>query len=294
MYMSMTGFGRTQTEVPFGTINLEISSVNHRYQDITVRLPREFAGWEPWFHQRLRRYFRRGKLQCRMELLWEPSVKRGHINPEVLASYYNSLKEVQAELGHGAELSIESLTQLPGVVEVPKFDSEGGEDHEELFGKIIDDTVKKWLDMRRAEGQHLRADVLTHLEELEKIIKEIEGKWQAAKDAAFEMMKSRVAETLESLGEQLDSARYLQEIVILTDKWDVSEEIARLYSHINKFKMTGEAEEPMGRKLDFIVQEMNREVNTLDSKVADAGIRWLAVNAKASLERVREQIQNLE
>ena len=148
--------------------------------------------------------------------------------------------------------------------------------------------------MRETEGAHLREAVLLDVVALEKLVNSIEEKWQPTRDAAFEAMKTRMSETLEKMGQNLDEGRYMQEIVILNDKWDVSEEIARLKSHIKKFRATGEEKESSGRKLDFIVQEMNREVNTLDSKIADAEIRWLAVEAKACLERIREQIQNIE
>ena len=107
-------------------------------------------------------------------------------------------------------------------------------------------------------------------------------------------MKKRMEDSVASFGEQLDQGRLLQELALLTDRWDLTEELARLRSHIAKFISTGEEKDSSGRKLDFIVQEMNREVNTLDSKVADAEIRWLAVEAKATLERIREQIQNVE
>ena len=117
---------------------------------------------------------------------------------------------------------------------------------------------------------------------------------ESAEKTLSEILEIDAAETLEKLGEKLEEQRYMQEIVLLTDKWDVAEELARLKSHIAKFRSAGDSDESAGRKLDFIVQEMNREVNTLDSKVADAEIRWLAVDAKAALERIREQIQNLE
>lgn len=294
MYVSMTGFGRTQTEAPFGTINFEISSINHRYQDITVRLPREFSSWEPWFHQQLRGFFHRGKVQCRMEVVWEPSVKGADINGEVLSKYYRDLEKVQNEIGLLEEIRIENMLSLPGVVENRRFEDRSDDDYEALFKNMIEETAKSWLAMRRSEGEHLKTEILTHLGELEDLVEKIEGEWAKAKDGAFEAMKARLTEALESVGEELESARYLQEIVIMTDKWDVSEELARLHSHIEKFKQTGGENKPIGRKLDFIVQEINREINTLDSKIADASVRWLAVNAKAALERVREQIQNLE
>ena len=140
----------------------------------------------------------------------------------------------------------------------------------------------------------MKDEVLTHLTELERLSALIEDKWMPARDQAFELTRQRISEMLESLGGKLEESRMMQEIAVMTDKWDVSEEIARLKSHTAKFRATGEEAESSGRKLDFIVQEMNREVNTLDSKISDAEIRWLAVDSKAALERIREQIQNLE
>lgn len=295
MFMSMTGFNRAQAQARFGTLTLEISSINHRYQEISVRLPREFASWEPWFHQKLRKYFRRGKIQVRMEALLAPSLKTGRINREILDSYCSELLQIRNGLGQEGAFSLEHMLSLPGVLEQPKFEEEDEpEKLEFFFEKLIDAAAKGWLEMRALEGEHLRDEILGHLTELERLACEIEEKWLTAKEAAFSSMKARVAEMLGSLGEKLDEGRYLQEIVILSDKWDVSEELARLKSHVAKFRQTGEESEPSGRKLDFIIQEMNREVNTLDSKIADADVRWLAVNAKAAIERMREQIQNLE
>lgn len=295
MYISMTGFGKGQIQTEWGTLNLEISSVNHRYQDISVRLPREFASWEPWFHQQLRKYFRRGKIQMRMEAVFAPSLKTSRVNREVLASYCAELVAVQREQGQVGELSLENMLSLPGVLELPRFDDEDSTGNlGEIFEKLISDAAGSWLAMRNLEGGHLRDEILIHLAELERLTSEIEEKWQAAKDTAWQTMRERISEMLASLGEKPDEGRYLQEMVILSDKWDVSEELARLKSHIAKFRMTGDEDEQSGRKLDFIIQEMNREVNTLDSKIASAEIRWLAVDAKAALERIREQIQNLE
>lgn len=296
MYVSMTGFSRAQIQTRWGTISLELSSVNHRYQEITVRLPREFASWEPWFHQKLRNVFRRGKVQLRVEVLWAQEFKTAKICRDTLASYYHEFASMRQELGLSSEgVDLERLSSLPGVLDTPRIDGdEDGGALEEIFVKILEESSVSWQQMRETEGAHLRAEILRHVDCLEGLVSEIEGKWAFARDAAFEAMRTRVSETLEKLGEKLEEQRYMQEIVLLTDKWDVAEELARLKSHISKFRSTGDGGESAGRKLDFIVQEMNREVNTLDSKVADAGIRWLAVEAKACLERIREQIQNLE
>lgn len=295
MYVSMTGFSRSQIQTSWGTLTLEISSVNHRYQEISVRLPRDFAGWEPWFHQKLRKLFRRGKVQARMEVLWAQSFKTGRVNRDVLEAYCREMMEVRRSLGVQLTPNVEQAALFPGVLDVPRFEEEDeAKGVEEVFSELIDTAAKSWQKMREAEGAHLREEVLTHLGTLESLTAEIEKRWQPTRDAAFEAMRTRVSETLAKLGEGLEESRYMQEIVLLTDKWDVSEELARLKSHIAKFRAVGEDSESTGRKLDFLVQEMNREVNTLDSKVADAEIRWLAVEAKAALERIREQIQNLE
>jgi len=295
MYVSMTGFSRSQAEQPWGTLSLEISSVNHRYQEIYVRLPREFSSWEPWFHQKLRGCFRRGKLQVRMEVLWAPAYRMGRINKEVLSSYCDELLQIQRSMGQARELELEMILSLPGVLDIPRLeDSVPLDKLEFVFGRLISDAVASWDLMRRAEGSHLESEVNAHLGELERLISDIEKMWLPAKDAALQAVRTRVSEVLQNLGERLDENRFLQEIVLFSDKWDISEELARLKSHIIKFRSSGGDAESAGRKLDFIVQEINRELNTLDSKVADADIRWLAVEAKAALERVREQIQNIE
>ena len=295
MYVSMTGFSRSQTQCPWGAVSIEISSVNHRYQEISVRLPREFSSWEPWFHQQLRKLFRRGKVQLRMEVLWGQDYKSGRINKDILLGYAGDLLAVRRSLGLSEDINVESLTALPGAIDLPDF----GEDEEDsaleaVLEKALKDAAASWQKMRETEGAHLHDAVMLDADCLEKLVSVIEEKWLPTRDAAFAAMKARVSDALEKLGENLDESRYMQEIVILSDKWDVSEELARLKSHIAKFRAAGDDKESTGRKLDFIIQEMNREVNTLDSKVADASIRWDAVEAKACLERIREQIQNLE
>ena len=295
MYVSMTGFSRTQIQRSWGTVSLEMSSVNHRYQEIYVRLPREFSSWEPWFHQKLRKDFRRGKLQVRMEVLWAPSLKMGRINKDIMSSYCEELMQIQRMIGQAKDLQLENVVTLPGVLDIPRFeDSTEKEELEAAFSELIEQGLSSWQKMRETEGEHLKEEVLIHLTELERLSALIEEKWLPARDQAFDNTRQRITEMLESLGGKLEESRMMQEIAIMTDKWDVSEEIARLKSHITKFRSTGEDTESSGRKLDFIVQEMNREVNTLDSKISDAEIRWLAVDSKAALERVREQIQNLE
>ena len=296
MYVSMTGFGRVQEEMDFGSVTLELSSVNHRYQEIYVRLPKEFSSWEPWFHQKLKRFFRRGKVQVRMDVLWVSGMRRAKLNRDVLDHYYQELEAAWVALGQSTSIGIESLLSLPGVFDTPSFTEESGnmESREQQLTLLLEKGVLSWQKMREQEGLHLKEEVLLHLGLLTNLADKISRLWSPARDLAFAAMKKRMEDSVASFGEQLDQGRLLQELALLTDRWDITEELARLRSHIAKFISTGEEKDSSGRKLDFIVQEMNREVNTRDSKVADAEIRWLAVEAKATLERIREQIQNVE
>ena len=296
MYISMTGFGSAQAEREWGTVSLEISSVNHRYQEIFVRLPKELGTWEPWFHQKLRTSFRRGKVQARVEILWAASALSGAIDKEILSQYYREISEVRDELGQERDISLDALVSLPGVLDVgARIRVARDEGTEELLAGLLADATSNWKEMRAAEGGHLEAAIEEHLAALEKLAGEIAAKWGPAKDAAFEAMRERIARALEASNvASPDDARFAQEAVIIADRWDVSEELARLASHVKKFRQIGPSDDSVGRKLDFLVQEMNREVNTINSKVADADIRWLSVEAKAALERIREQIQNLE
>lgn len=299
MYISMTGFSSTSRTMEWGTITLDLASVNHRYQEIFARLPKELSSWEPWFHQKLREAFRRGKVQARVEILWAMGSLAGSINKDVICRYYNELSELRNSIGQQEDIALEALVSLPGVLDTQeRMRLAHADETEALLSELLSAGVESWQAMRAQEGSHLEEAVSEHLGELERIAGEIAQKWAPAKDAAFAAMIERVRKALDAAGtSQIDDARFAQEAVILADRWDVSEELARLASHIEKFRQTGRAEkskESIGRKLDFLVQEMNREVNTLDSKIADAGIRWLAVEAKAALERIREQIQNLE
>lgn len=293
MYVSMTGFGRAEEEREWGRLTLELSSVNHRYQEISVRLPREFATMEPWFHQCLRGAFRRGKLQARLEVAWAASSVAAVINTDVMSDYYRQIADFRGAIGMRADISPDALLNLPGSLDAPGKMSLG-DDAETILSGLIDSATKNWNRMRQSEGDHLKDAIESHMADVERFMAEIGRMWPEARDAAFETMTARVTAALSSVGIPPDDSRFAQEAVILADKWDVAEEIARMASHIAKFRETGESGAPEGRKLDFIVQEMNREANTISSKVSSADIRWMAVEVKTSIERVREQIQNLE
>ncbi|MDR3331008.1 MAG: YicC family protein [Synergistaceae bacterium] len=296
MYVSMTGFGSATLERGWGAATLELSSVNHRYQEIYVRLPRELSSWEPWFHQKLRGLYRRGKVQVRVEVMWSAALLAVSINREVLSGYYYELREVGNSLGAGREISIDALVNLPGVLDMQdRARLAVGDETEEMLTELLCLGAKAWNGMRSTEGGHLYAEVNEHLRALEDHMTAIGDMWEGAKDAAFAAMLARIRTALGASNMSLpDESRLAQEAAIIADRWDISEELARLRSHVAKFREAGSSQESVGRKLDFLVQEMNREVNTINSKAADPDIRWRAVEAKTALERIREQIQNLE
>ena len=295
MFTSMTGYGRAQIDRDWGSLTLELWSVNHRYQEVSVRLPRELASWEPWFHQKLRRGFRRGKVQGKLEILWSASRKSGRVNRPAFLHFFRELDALRRETGEGGDIALDRLLALPGVLEVPVLEGEAGsETPEVLLEALLEEALSAWGRMRATEGATLWEEIRRHLESYEGWIRRIEEAWGGARDRAYEATKGRIRELLDAAGVAPDEHRWMQELAYLADRWDVSEELARIRSHLAQFRRMGDEAEGSGRKLDFLIQELNRETNTLDSKVADAAIRALAVEAKAALERVREQIQNLE
>ena len=294
MYVSMTGFGTASEERPWGTATVELSSVNHRYQEISVRLPREISSFEPWFHQRLRGLFRRGKVTARAEIVWSAAAPALALNKEALMAYYREISSMRDAMGAERDISLDALVNLPGVLDMSPRAVFGGDNIADFLSGLLDRAAENWNDMRCGEGAHLKEAVGLHMNEIERLMREMGNAWTGARDAAFEAVTERLKNALASAGIPADESRFAQEAVIFADKWDISEEIARMSSHTAKFREIGESGVPEGRKLDFLAQEMNREANTVNSKIMSADLRWLMVEVKSAIERIREQIQNLE
>ena len=295
MYVSMTGFSRTQLDTPSGVYTLELSSVNNKYQDIQIRLPKELSGMDFWLTQRLRGAFKRGRLHARVYFTPVSGFVSLSLNKEVLLAYVQDLDKIAAETGRMAP-DLGACLSLPGVMKenVNEISENSLLDAEKTLSTLLANGAEQWQQMRLAEGLSLKREIDQHLNALSGAVNQIESHWTHCRDAAFLTLKARVCKMLNTLEENLDQGRLLQEIALITDRFDISEELARFKCHLDKFIESADDCESSGRKLDFIVQEMNRELNTMGSKVADSTIRMLAVEAKTSLERIREQIQNLE
>ena len=292
---SMTGFSRAVEKGDLFSINLEISSLNHRNQEIAVRVPRELSHLESMVQQSLRVASRRGKIQVRIDITWDPAVNSARIEPEVLKGYVQELDHIRRELGLEGELDLGSLLSLPGVLSSREMDNPQLEDIlSETLMKVLGKGIQEWDSMRVEEGGHLKEAILHSLGKYQEAARSIGEKWSLSRDRALEAQKERIRQIFDVDGATVDENRVAQEIVLAADKWDITEELARSSSHVDKFLGLVHNDEVSGKTLDFLLQEMNREVNTIAAKVQDSEVRWLVVEAKGFLERIRELVQNVE
>ena len=292
MFLSMTGFGRASRNFPWGTAVFELTSVNHRYQESTVRLPKELASLESRIAASLRTALRRGKIRFSAEIVWAPGFNVAKLNEEAIFSYCSQLKRLSARLDVPAARDLASLLVLPGICDLPNASRK--DENAEVWDALLEEAVNALMEMKKSEGAKLAAAVESDLAELARLIGLLAERWNTASSEALENLKTRFGKVMERFGLELDPNRVAQEISLLADKWDVSEELTRLSAHIAKFREIASGKDSEGRKLDFLIQEMNREANTMGSKVGDAEFRWTVVEAKSCLERIREQIQNVE
>jgi len=291
MLASMTGFGRGAVSFEGGTFTAEIRSVNHRYSDFAIRLPRTLSNFEPRIKESIKSRVARGYINY--QLTWDREEKdqsQLSLNEDVIHRYMDLFRGMNQEFGIEGKPTVETFSRLPDV-----FRQESQEwDEEELWAWVEKATglaLEKLIEMRLREGETLAADMLQRLDLMEKHV-----------DSANLRSPQRLAKLEESLreklrslaGSDLDENRLLTEITYYADKWDFSEEDVRFRSHLNAMRQTINKGGVVGRRLNFLVQELNREVNTLASKANDAQIAQLMVSVKEEIEKVREQVENLE
>ncbi|MCL2147084.1 MAG: DUF1732 domain-containing protein, partial [Synergistaceae bacterium] len=270
--LSMTGFSRKSADYLWGTLNLEVSSVNHRYQEISVRLPREFSSFEPVLISKMRTMLGRGKIRLNVEILWNPEYKMVTIDSSLLKGYWEQLYQIAEEADCIQNMSLTDLLSLPGVCDTQK-NSNIEKEIEDAILSMLGELVDNLLEMKIKEGEMLAKDIALQLESFSRIIDLIGNEWQDVIPEALAALHVRLEKFLAEAasGITADPARLAQEIAIMSDKWDISEELVRSRSHIEKFNemMNGETDDKdndrktenngVGKKLDFLVQEMNRE-----------------------------------
>lgn len=293
MLYSMTGFHRVRKDYSWGTLTVELSSVNSRYLEIAVRADRELLSFEPLIQNALRSCLARGKVTVRAEVRWASKLMRERLNGDILREYYREIQKLQGELG-GPVPAVTSLLYLPGVTESSSLMNETSGEVQPAFFELLNQCTDGLMKMRALEGEALNRDILQNLQKYDDLLEEMDARWRDASPQFFDDYRIKITKMITQLGYEVDPARLVQELVLLADKWDISEELIRSSSHTSQFRTLLKNGGPVGRKLDFLVQEMNREINTMGSKLASTELRWRVVDGKTLLERIREQIQNVE
>lgn len=292
MPRSMTGFGRGEALGEGKKFTVELKSVNHRFSEVMLRLPRGMISLEEKARRYIQSRLARGRIDgfITVENCGEktPAVK---VDKALAASYYKAMEELLNDLGISSEIKPEHLLALPNVVSV----EEPPEDIDSFWPVLeqaLTQAVDRLLEMREVEGIRLQEDLSARLDQIRNITGDIEKRAPGVVEEYRLKLTQRLQEWIND--STIDPNRLMAEVVIFAERSSITEEIVRLYSHVAQAGETLKLEEPIGRKLDFLLQEMNREINTIASKASDLQIAKESVNIKSELEKIREQVQNLE
>ncbi len=288
----MTGYGRAQKILSGRDILVEIRSVNHRYFEYSSRIPRVYNYIDEKLKTLLKSSVSRGKIEVSVTVnSIEGKDSVIHINKSVAEGYVTALRSVSQELQLNDDLQLSNLIKLPDIFNVQK----AADDEEQIWNDISEvagDALASFLKMRKEEGAKLRDDVLQKAALIEKMVGEVEKISPETVENYRAKLTARLEEVLAN--KDFDEQRIITEAAIFAEKIAVDEETVRLRSHISQLRLMLDTDEAIGRKLDFIVQEMNREVNTIGSKAQNLNITKIVVDMKAEIEKIREQIQNIE
>ncbi|HIR85735.1 MAG TPA: YicC family protein [Candidatus Limivicinus faecipullorum] len=292
MIKSMTGYGGAKGSVEGLEISVELKSVNNRYLDTSVRLPRSFLFAEDGVKAAVQRHISRGKVDVFVSVdssaAGDMTVK---INEPLLKGYMEAINSIANDYGLSNDMTAMSICRFPDVLSVEKKDM----DAEAITAGIVavaEDALKDFDAMRLREGEKLRDDVLSKLETIDSLVSTVEQESPKTMADYRARLESKMAEVLGSAG--IDENRILAEAAIFADRIAVDEETVRLRSHMSQLKTMISGDSPTGRKIDFLIQEFNREANTIGSKCQNSSIAHVVVDLKSEIEKIREQIQNIE
>jgi uncharacterized protein (TIGR00255 family) len=288
MIRSMTSFARCEAQGEWGSLQLELRSVNHRYLELNLRLPEELRVLDPKIRERLNARLGRGKVDCNVRFQ-PPEAQSGEmkIDIELVKKLAHASREVDGILYNAAPINSLDVLQWPGVLQA------GGLDEGQLRSEalsLLDQAIDEMTQNRGREGEKLKEIILKRCDAAEEVVK-------AVRERMPEILKgirTRLAERLAELRTEVDENRLEQELVITAQKLDVDEEMDRLETHISEVRSVLDTDKPVGRRLDFLMQELNREANTLGSKSADTETTKASVELKVLIEQMREQVQNIE
>ena len=292
MIKSMTGYGRAKETLNKRDITVEVRSVNNRYLDCSVKLPRMYGFAEDAIKGRVQKAISRGKVDVFVSVdASAADVAKVSVNRELAASYVTALQELAEVCGIETKVTPEQLSRFPDVLTVTKED----EDLETVTAdlcQVLDEALESYNAMRAVEGKKLAEDIGSRLNTIETLTGEVEQRSPETVTEYRQKLTARMQEVLQTAN--IDEQRILTEAAIYADKIAVDEETVRLRSHVAQLRTMLESDDPMGRKMDFLIQEVNREANTTGSKCNDVVIARVVVNLKAEVEKIREQVQNVE
>lgn len=294
MVYSMTGFGRGEFTNEAFDVTLEIKSVNNRYCDIIIKMPKKLNVFEDRIKNRIKSKLSRGRIDVYINL-----EEKAHDNYEVLPNYeildkYVSVyREIQKRYEIKDELSLSLLTRIQEGIDV-SYMERGEEEYWTAIEPALDMALTRIESMRAQEGLQLKNDIHTKVISIKAALREIELSTPRIAENYRMKTRERIASLLEDMNAEIDEIRLANEIAIYADKTNINEEIVRIHSHLDQIDTILSADEPVGRKLDFLVQELNREINTIGSKSPDIDISNLVIGLKSDIEQIREQIQNIE
>jgi uncharacterized protein (TIGR00255 family) len=289
---SMTGYGRGEVDHNGAKFSVELNSVNRKQSDIVVNLPRDLAELEPRIRQVINEKISRGRTNVVVALHASADGRRNLALDTALArSYHEAMRALQKELSAPGEITIGTILQAPGVMRAPEENIEANKAWPALE-RALNVALAELVKMREREGKHLAKDLIRRLKTLRSELKEVRALYPNVVKRYRDAMLERINKA--GLNVPVNDERLLKEISIFADRADISEELTRLESHLAQFAHHLRKNEPVGRTLEFITQEIFRELNTLGAKSNDAAISQHVVASKAELEKIREQIQNLE
>ncbi len=291
MLRSMTGFGHCEHTENDITFTIEIKTVNHRYSDIFLRMPKQISSFEDRVRSLINKKIQRGKIDIYITYDNKSSQSQEVLLDATLAkAYCDALKKISESLGLRDDISVTSLARFPDIIKVEK------RDNDDLIGDILEKAVEKalneLLNMRAKEGEKLKDSLFENLLTIERLMEKVKLKAPVVVKEYKEKLEGRLAELIDI--QKVDPARIATEVAMFADKCSVDEELVRLKSHIIQMREMLNEGSPVGKKADFMIQEMNREVNTIGSKASDLEIIRNVVELKSEIEKLREQIQNIE
>ena len=291
MIKSMTGYGRGNISKNDREYQIEIKSVNHRYLDISVKMPRQLSYLEDAIKKEISSRVKRGKVD--IFITFNNNSLEGRtikINTELAHAYIEELKQLAKKEKILSDIQVTEISKYPDVLNI-KNEQDDDKIKEEVI-EVLNDAIDNFISMRQAEGSKISEDLLKRLDYIQEKVNEISKLSTGLIEEYVVKLETRIKEIFKD--QEIDKQRLAQEVVIYADKCSVEEEITRLNSHILQFKNLLNSDEAVGKKLDFIVQEMNRETNTIGSKANNLDITNRVIDLKTEIENIREQIQNIE